>query len=846
MSNPYYPSEYQCQTPEGQRFEKFCGMLKHFRGDFAGKPFLLEPWQKKLFDELLGTKQADGRRQYDTTFIGLSRKNGKMVPLRSSVVTPTGTTTIGDLRVGDYVVGIDGRPAMVLAKSEIWKDSTVYEVEFSDGEVVECGGPHEWTVIAARNGDRRVVEAKWLAENQLRSTRGDFKYAVPSVIPDSSDAPLPVPPYILGAWLGDGDTVRPHFTGIEADLQPLFAELDAAGYDWYHCGIPNRREDYRRVRVIGHCGTWRSAGFALKQGVKDKRIPEAYLHASKAQRIALLQGLMDTDGSSSATGACTFTQKKGALLDDVRRLLASLGIYAKPTFQTPARGGVTGRLTFYPPEGVIPFRIPRKADRVRPRKKPSCRKIVRVTKTDRTEDQQCIQVVGGHFLVGNYVTTHNSTIAAALGLYMLLLDGEEGAEVAVAAGDRAQAGILFDMAKRFVESCPSVARHCKLYRNSIAVPKTGSRFITVSSDAGTAHGLNLSLAVIDEAHVHKSRELADTLVSSMGSRRQPLAAYITTAGFSLGGWAHREFEKAKKIQDGILESPHYYPFIACADPEDDPFSMESAYKANPNLGVSIKEDYIEKWIEKARLSTSDEVTYRTLHLSQWLSSENRWLKAQDWINVMTPLREDRDGPAFIGVDLSSVEDTTAVSIIWPREDGTIDVECQCYIPSERAARKEETDRVPYRDWAKRGWVRLTDGDVVDYEVVTADIMALCEKYDVRQIAVDRWNAQSVIAALQYEGLPVVAYSQGIGSMSPPTKLLHTKILRREVRGGDNEALQWQMTNAAVKQDINENIKIAKPNSDSPERVDMAVATVMAFGVGGSHIVDQAEMRIEFL
>ena len=516
MSNPYYVSDYECQTPEGVKFEKFCGMLKHFRGEFSGKPFLLEPWQRELFDNLLGTKQENGLRQYDTTFIALPRKNGK------------------------------------------------------------------------------------------------------------------------------------------------------------------------------------------------------------------------------------------------------------------------------------------------------------------------------------------STIAAALGLYMLLLDGEEGAEIAVAAGDRAQAGILFDMAKRFIESCPSVARHCKLYRNSIAVPKTSSRFITVSSDAGTAHGLNLSCAIIDECHVHKSRELADTLVSSMGSRRQPLAAYITTAGFTLGGWAHREMEKARKIQEGALASDHYYPYVCCADPEDDPFDINSAWKANPNMGVSIKPDYIEKWVEKARMSTSDEVTYRTLHLNQWLSSENRWLRAQDWPEVMTPLREDRSGPAFIGVDLSSVEDTTAVSIIWPQDDGTVDIECQCYIPSERAARKEETDRVPYRDWAKAGWVRLTDGDVVDYELVTADILALCEKYDVRQIAVDRWNAQSVIAALQYEGLPVVAYSQGIGSMSPPTKLLHTKILRREVRGGDNQALQWQMTNAAVKQDINENIKIAKPNADSPERVDMAVAVVMAFGVGGSHIVDPTEMRIELL
>jgi phage terminase large subunit-like protein len=430
---------------------------------------------------------------------------------------------------------------------------------------------------------------------------------------------------------------------------------------------------------------------------------------------------------------------------------------------------------------------------------------------------------------------------------MLLLDNEPGAEIAVAAGDRAQAGILFDMAKRFIESCPSMATHCKVYRNSIAVPSTGSRFITVSSDAGTAHGLNLSCAIVDECHVHKSRELTDTLISSMGSRRQPLTAMITTAGFSLGGWAHREFEKADRVQRGEISSSHYYPFVAAADPKDDPFLLETALKANPGLGVTLKLDYFEKWIEKAKASTSDEATYRTLHLNQWVSSENRWLKASDWPAVMTPLSEDLSGPAFIGVDLSSTQDTTAVSIIWPQDDGTVDIKSTCYIPGDIATRKEQTDRVPYRDWAKKGWAKLTDGDVVDYDIVLQDIIALCEQYDVRHIAVDRWNAQSVIAALQAEHLPVVTYGQGMAAVSPPLKLLHAKILRREVRAGDNAALRWQFTNAAVKSDTNENLKLVKPTSTSPERIDMAVATVMAVGVGGSHVFDtSSSMEIQIL
>lgn len=841
---------YQCKTDEGQIFYDFCSMLKHARGDFAGKPFILEDWQARYFDELLGTKNADGLRQYRRTFVALPRKSGKIVGLLTPVVTPTGMSTIGDIRMGDYVVGIDGKPARVIAKSAV-VDATVYEIEFSDGDVVECGGTHEWTVDSKDyTAGPRVVEARWLAEQKLyRSYKEtDWKFFIPSVVPDCGDADLPIPPYILGAWLGDGDTAGTLFTGLEDDLQPLFAELDAAEYDWDHVGAAA----VRRVRVRGARDVWRSAGFQLEAGVKDKRIPEAYFHGSKAQRIALLQGLMDTDGTiCGPKGSCEFCQMEGQLVKDVKRLLASLGIYARVKYSDATLNGrvmgTRGRIHFQPTD-FNPFRIPRKADRVRPRKKPSCRKIVRVTKTDRVDQMQCLTVEGGHYLVDNYVTTHNSAMLAALGLYMLLIDGEAGAEIIVAAGDRAQAALLHTAAKQFLESCPALGKMCKVYRNSIVVDETHSTFMTVSSDAGLKHGLNPSVVLIDEYHVFSDSELVDVLETGMGARSQPLLAYITTAGNTIGGPCHRLWERARSVQDGVIADPSFYPCIWEADDKDDPFDIETAKKCNPNFGITTKPEYFENWIKRAKESPADEVTYKTLHLNIWCTGSDKWLRHGAYKDCMVPLDGERGSMgAYIGVDLSSTTDTTAVSIVWPDFDGGFDVENHIFIPEEGAARRERQDKVPYREWAKKGWVTLTEGDVIDYDVVYKHIVALCEQWDVRGIAIDRWNATGTITRLSADGLPVKPFGQGFASMSAPIKALEAAILKKAVRFGDNRSMEWQFGNATVKQDPAGNVKLVKPKDhSSPVRIDAAVATVMGVGLALAEMPDDSDYNIEII
>jgi len=245
-----------------------------------------------------------------------------------------------------------------------------------------------------------------------------------------------------------------------------------------------------------------------------------------------------------------------------------------------------------------------------------------------------------------------SAMLAALGLYMLLVDGEQGAEIIVAAGDRNQAALLHTAAKHFLESCPALARKCQVFRNSIVVEETKSTFMTVSSDAGLKHGLNPSVVLIDEYHVFRDSELVDVLETGMGARSQPLLAFITTAGNTIGGPCHRLWERARSIKEGTLVDPTFLPLIYEAEPDSDPFDIETAKACNPNYGITTKPEYFENWIARAKESPIDEVTYKTLHLNLWCTGADRWLKHGAYAACMKPLSPDHDTmPAYIGVDL---------------------------------------------------------------------------------------------------------------------------------------------------------------------------------------------------
>jgi len=444
-----------------------------------------------------------------------------------------------------------------------------------------------------------------------------------------------------------------------------------------------------------------------------------------------------------------------------------------------------------------------------------------------------------------------SALAAAVGLYMLCCD-DEGAQVIVAAGDRAQASLLHTAAKQFVESCPWLSRQCKIYRNLILFQPRGraeSRFTCISSEAGTKHGHNPSCVLVDEYHVFPDRELVDVLETGTAARPQPLTIYITTAGTDMLGPCYKDWQRAEKIRDGVIKDDTFLPCIFAAPKDADPFAESTWAIANPNYGITLKRDYFEAYAAKAKQSATDEVVFRTLHLNQWVAAASRWLRTGAWEANAAALRPAAGRPCWCGLDLGSSYDTTAFVAIWPDEDGTYDVFAHFFIPEENARKRQQEDRVPYVDsWAKNGteggpFVTLTEGDITDYDVVRDYILSFCEKNNVRKIAVDKWQANHVMTQLTAEGLNVQRYPQGL-PMSSPMKLLESLIVGQKLRHANNPVLAWQMSNVEAKVDSRGNIKPEKAGI-SAMRIDGAVALIMALGVA-SEVVHGSEVEPEIM
>ena len=419
-----------------------------------------------------------------------------------------------------------------------------------------------------------------------------------------------------------------------------------------------------------------------------------------------------------------------------------------------------------------------------------------------------------------------TALCAAIGAYEGFF-GDEGGQILIAAGDRKQASLLFTACSRYIESCPGLIRRCKIYKNSIVVPHNNSTIQFLSSEHKGKHGFNPSVCIVDEFHVQPNRDLIDVLESGMGMRSEPLVIYVTTAGMDRIGPCYDEWQRAIKIRDGIIKDPTFLPCIFAADDAADPFAEETWISASPNYGVTIRQDFMEREAALARESVSQEIKFRTLYLNQWISNgANKFFRTGLWEKCNAPLRPTEGRPCWCGLDLSSTSDTTAFCAVWPDDDGTYDVFAHLFIPEESANR----DEAPYRQWAKDGFVTLTEGNVTDYDVVRDYILSFCERNVVRSVAIDRWNATHLSTQLTHEGIEVKPYGQGYASLSSPTKMLETAVLGLKIRHAGNPPLALHISNMQVKQDDAGNIKPTKSQSHSTARIDAAVALIMPFGV----------------
>ena len=425
-----------------------------------------------------------------------------------------------------------------------------------------------------------------------------------------------------------------------------------------------------------------------------------------------------------------------------------------------------------------------------------------------------------------------SELAAAIALLLCCGDGEQRAEVYGCAADRNQASIVFDVAADMVQLCPDLEKRVQIYKSNkkLVYLPTNSFYQVLSAEAYSKHGLNVHGVVFDELHAQPNRKLYDVMTKGSGdARMQPLYFLITTAGNNTESIGYEIHQKAKDILEGRKIDPTFYPVIYGAEEGDDWTDPKVWKKANPSLGITVGIDKVRDACESAKQNPAEENSFRQLRLNQWVKQSVRWMPMDKWDKCAFAADPSQlEGRVcYGGLDLSSTTDITAFVLVFPPEDedDKYIVLPYFWIPEENMQIRVNRDRVPYDLWERQGYLQTTEGNVIHYGFIEKFIEQLGERYNIREIAFDRWGAVQMVQNLEGMGFTVVPFGQGFKDMSPPTKELMKLVLEERIAHGGHPVLRWMMDNIFIRTDPAGNIKADKEKST--EKIDGAVATIMA-------------------
>ena len=423
-----------------------------------------------------------------------------------------------------------------------------------------------------------------------------------------------------------------------------------------------------------------------------------------------------------------------------------------------------------------------------------------------------------------------STLIAGLSLFLLYADKEKGGEIYAAAAERRQAGIIHEQAKQMVQANATLLKNSEIYKDTIKF--RNSFYRVISADAGTKHGFNASGILIDELHAQPNRELFDVLTTSTGARLQPLTILITTAGYDRKSICGQMHEYSVKLKKGVIKDETFLPIIFSAQEKDNWKDEKVWEKANPNLDVSVKRDYLKEMVKRAENSPSFENTFKRLHLNMWTKTETFWVKDEKWMDCnLFPLETKGKRKCWAGLDLSTSIDISALVLLFPDDDGErFEIKPYFWIPKENAIERSRKDGVDYDKWIREGYINATEGNVIDYKFIRRQINEILQEHELVNLAYDRWGATQLVQDLQEDGCPVVPFGQGFASMSLPSKEFERLILDKKLNHAGNPVLRWMMSNVQVKLDPAGNIKPDKQKSGRGNRIDEIVASIMALGI----------------
>lgn len=421
-----------------------------------------------------------------------------------------------------------------------------------------------------------------------------------------------------------------------------------------------------------------------------------------------------------------------------------------------------------------------------------------------------------------------STLAAVIGLYMLAVDEEFGAEVYSGATSQDQALEVFRPALLMSRSTPRFIQKYGITLNvsNLSIAENNSKFEPVIGKPGD--GASPSCAIVDEYHEHKTSDLFDTMQTGMGARSQPLVLVITTAGSDISGPCYLHQVELQKILEGVIVNDQRFGIVFTIDEDDEWTSEEALKKANPNFGISVDAEYLKGQQQDAQTNPRKQNTFKTKHLNVWVAAASPWLnlfnlqKAGD--ATLTPDALEWDG-GTAGLDLASKQDIASyVKLFWrDLEDGRHYYAFSRNYAPEAAIEKEENAH--YQAWVNTGHLIETPGNMISLEQIQEDVIEDAGQLPIGEVAKDPWGGQQLGANLEEQGITVVDIPQQVRFLSEPMKEIQALVDAGRFHHDDNPCYVWQLSNVEVKEDRNENIFPRKARATN--KIDAAVATIIA-------------------
>lgn len=430
-----------------------------------------------------------------------------------------------------------------------------------------------------------------------------------------------------------------------------------------------------------------------------------------------------------------------------------------------------------------------------------------------------------------------STRIAAAGLFYLIGDGEGGAEVYSAATKKEQAREIFDCSREMVRKSPELFGICDAQEHKILYD--GGKFLPLSRDSKSMDGFNVSAALVDELHAHPNSAIWDVLRSAMGARKQPVIRAITTAGFDMNSFCYQRRGYAIQVLQRVIEDDSLFAIIFTLDDPEEWDKAENWVKANPNLGVSVDLKDLQLQYDEAKHIPTAKVEFLTKRMNIWVYGQSAWMPMEEWhkckieFDSVRPWSENEDDvteldgcECYGGLDLSSVEDMCSFSLNFPLGLKRRIIQ-RAYLPQEAMNRRLKKGDKTLEQFRDSGHLVVLPGAVIDYEWIKRDILAACARFDVKGIAFDRWNSSQLVNDLLDQGVPMIKFGQGFGSMSAPTKELLRLVLTEKLEYND-PLLTWAISNVVIDKNPAGDIKPDK--SKVSEKIDPAVSTIMAIGL----------------